>query len=62
MKQPTEPLSLARIHDVYRGTSVKREAAEKKVNYQTTQRFAREAGHTGVAPGKPLAPNTRHRR
>jgi hypothetical protein len=62
MKQPTEPLSLARIHDVYSGTSVKRETSDKKLSYQTTQRFAREAGHTGLAPGKPLAPNTRHRR
>ena len=43
MKQPTEPLSLARIHDVYSGTSVKRETSDKKLSYQTTQRFAREA-------------------
>jgi hypothetical protein len=62
MKQPSEPLSLARIHDVYSGSSSKRESSDKKLSYQTTQRFAREVGHPGVAPGRPLAPNTRHRR
>jgi hypothetical protein len=60
MAQPPKHISLARIHDVYNGSVKKTEAAaENKPNYQTTQRFAREAGHTGVAPTRPLAPGTR---
>jgi hypothetical protein len=59
MTQPPKHISLARIHDIYAGSVKKREAEESKPSYQTTHRFAREAGHTGEAPTRPLAPGTR---
>lgn len=62
-------LSLANIHSVYSGAEVKTSAdpspsktAESRVSYKTTNQFAREANHSGAAPSKPLAPNTRFRR
>lgn len=59
MAQPPKDLSLSRIHDVYSGSASKRETDDGKRSYRTTHRFAREAGHTGVAPSRPLAPGSR---
>lgn len=60
MAQPPKDLSLSRIHDVYSG-SVGKPKTEGDGNrrYQTTHRFAREAGHSGTAPNRPLAPGSR---
>ncbi len=62
-------LSLANIHSVYSGAEVKttpdanaNKTAESRVSYKTTNQFAREPNHSGTAPSKPLAPNTRFRR
>jgi hypothetical protein len=55
MNPPSKPLSLARIHDVYNGTGEKRsrEAEPAGKSDQTTNRFARDPEHTGVAPQRP---------
>jgi hypothetical protein len=60
-------LSLANIHSIYSGAEIKRapeatKAPGSPVSYKTTNQFAREANHSGTAPSKPLAPNTRFRR
>lgn len=62
-------LSLANIHSVYSGAEVKTardtnpsKTADSRVSYKTTNQFAREPNHSGTAPSKPLAPNTRFRR
>ncbi len=66
-------LSLANIHSVYSGAEVKtardanpnanaNKTADSRVSYKTTNQFAREPNHSGTAPSKPLAPNTRFRR
>jgi hypothetical protein len=62
-------LSLANIHSVYSGAEVKTapdptpsKATGSRVSYKTTNQFAREPNHSGTAPSKPLAPNTRFRR
>jgi hypothetical protein len=59
MTQAPKNLSLAHIHDVYNSGVSKREPSQAKPNYKTTQRFARDAGHPGIAPTRPLPPGTR---
>lgn len=56
MAPPTKPISLSDIHDVYRGSAKKRDTAAPEQNYRKTDRFAREAGHSGAAPHRPLSP------
>lgn len=60
MAPPTKPISLSDIHDVYRGSAKKRETAETEQSYQKTDRFAREAEHSGKAPHR-LPPSTGRR-
>ena len=62
MVPPTKPVSLSDIHDVYRGSVKKREAAPAEKSYQKTDRFARDAGHTGAAPNRSLSPIGRRAR
>ena len=62
MVPPTKPISLSDIHDVYRGSVKKRDTAEVEHNYRKTDRFAREAGHSGAAPNRPLSPMGRRAR
>ncbi|SFS12166.1 hypothetical protein SAMN05216570_2622 [Dyella sp. OK004] len=65
MNQPPKPLSLASIHDVYSGAThnkPERSTEEKAAPaYRTTKQFARDPAHTGTAPTRPTAPNTRIR-
>lgn len=62
MVPPTKPLSLSDIHDIYRGPSKTKDAAEVEQGYRKTNRFAREAGHSGVAPDHPSASRGRRAR
>ena len=64
MNPPPRSLSLAHIHSVYSSGTVKpeRTAEEASPNYKTTNRFAREASHSGVAPNRPSSPIGRPKR
>lgn len=62
MQPSTKPISLSDIHDVYRGSVKKRDAAEVEQNYRKTDRFARDAGHSGTAPNRPPSPVGRRTR
>jgi hypothetical protein len=66
MNPPAKPLSLANIHSIYSGIPDKQPKpapVEPSTQvYKTTNQFARDSAHTGVAPSKPLAPGTRFRR
>lgn len=53
MTPRTKPVSLSEIHDVYRGSVKKRDTAEAERAYRKTDRFARDAGHSGTAPNRP---------
>lgn len=54
MTPPSKPISLSDIHDVYRGAAKKKQdATEAEQNYRKTDRFKREAGHSGVSPHRP---------
>ncbi|WP_146745295.1 hypothetical protein [Dyella jiangningensis] len=53
MVPPRKTISLSDIHDVYRGTVKERDTAEVEQSYRKTDRFKREAGHSGVAPNRP---------
>ncbi|AHX16335.1 hypothetical protein CH75_12710 [Dyella jiangningensis] len=60
MAPPRKTISLSDIHDVYRGSVKERDATEAEQSYRKTDRFKREAGHSGVAPNRPL-PSTGRR-
>jgi hypothetical protein len=62
MSPPKKPISLSDIHDVYRGTAKKEETADAAPSYQKTDRFARDAGHPGVARNRPPVPPGRKAR
>ncbi len=64
MNPPSKPLSLARIHDVYNGTGEKRSRPADPLvkSYKTTNRFARDPEHTGVAPPRPPVNGGRSRK
>lgn len=59
MAPPTKPISLSDIHDVYRGFAKMRDTAEAERSYRKTDRFARDAGHTGSVPNRPPSPTGR---
>jgi len=56
MASSTKPISLSDIHDVYRGSVKKRDSAETEQNYRKTDRFARDASHSGTAPNRSSSP------
>lgn len=56
MAPPTKPISLSDIHDVYRGSAKKRDTTQAEQDYRKTDRFARDAGHSGAAPNRSLSP------
>jgi hypothetical protein len=56
MAPPAKPLSLAEIHDVYRASSKKPEAEVQERNYRKTDRFSRDAGHSGATANRPPSP------
>ncbi|WP_267221255.1 hypothetical protein [Dyella silvae] len=56
MAPPTKPISLSDIHDVYRGSAKKRDTTAAEQDYRKTDRFARDAGHSGAAPNRSLSP------
>ncbi len=62
MLPPTKPIPLSDIHDVYQGSVKKRDTAEAEQSYRKTNRFAREAGHSGTVPNRPLSPMGRRAR
>ncbi|TBR40530.1 MULTISPECIES: hypothetical protein [Dyella] len=62
MVPPAKPISLSDIHDIYRGAQKDRGAADEEPVYRKTDRFTREAGHTGTAPHRPLPPAGRRAR
>lgn len=62
MAPPTKPIPLSDIHDVYRGSVKKRDTAEAGQSYRKTNRFARDASHSGTAPNHPLSPIGRRAR
>jgi hypothetical protein len=62
MVPPTKPISLSDIHDIYRGSVKKEDTAEVEHSYRKTDRFARDTGHSGVAPGNPSASRGRRAR
>ncbi len=59
MSQPNKPISLSDIHNVYSGVAKKQETNETEPSYKKTDRFAREAGHPGVARNRPASPSGR---
>ncbi len=63
--ESNKPISLSDIHDVYSGSPKKRDtsqADESQPTYRKTNRFAREAGHTGVAANRTPSPPGRKTR
>lgn len=65
MAESNKPISLSDIHDVYSGSPKKRDtsqADESQPTYRKTNRFAREAGHTGVAANRTPSPPGRKTR
>ena len=62
MAPPTKPISLSDIHDVYRGTVKRRDTAEAEQNYRKTDRFTRDAGHSGITSNRPKSPVGRRAR
>lgn len=62
MAPPLKPISLSDIHDTYRGSMKKRGTAEPEQNYRKTDRFARDASHSGVAPNRSPSPTGRRAR
>lgn len=62
MALPDKPISLSEIHDTYRGSTKKRDTAEAEQSYRKTDRFSRDAGHSGVAPHRPTSPSGRRAR
>lgn len=52
MKDSSKPLSVATIHSVYAGKKVTPVTGEAK-GFRSTNRFAREASHSGQAPQPP---------
>ncbi|ULU23680.1 hypothetical protein DYST_00578 [Dyella terrae] len=52
MAPPTKPISLSDIHDVYRGSAKKRDTTEVEHNYRKTDRFSRDAGHSGATSNR----------
>lgn len=59
MSPPTKPISLSDIHNVYRGTEKKPETTEAELSYRKTNRFSRDAGHSGVTANRPPSPGAR---
>lgn len=62
MVQPTKPLSLSHIHDVYSGATKTRESGDTEKSYKKTDRFTREPGHSGTAPNRSTLPPGRRPR
>ena len=63
MSQPNKPISLLDIHDVYSGAAPKkRDTAEAAPSYRKTDRFARDAGHSGTTANRSLLPTGRKTR
>lgn len=62
MASPPKPISLSDIHDVYRGSAKKPGETEAEQNYRKTDRFSRDAGHSGVAPKPSQSPLSRRSR
>lgn len=62
MALPTKPLSLSDIHDIYGGSAKKPDAAGAKPSYRKTDRFARDAGHSGSASSRPPSSTGRRAR
>lgn len=56
MAQPSKPISLSDIHNVYCGSAKKQDTAETEKSYRKTDRFKREAGHSGVAANRAPSP------
>lgn len=54
MSDAPKPLSAATIHSIYSGKKVST-AVEQAKDFKSTNRFARDAAHTGQAPQKPNA-------
>ena len=62
MSHPIKPISLSDIHNVYSGAPAKKDTSETELRYRKTDRFARDAGHPGVARDRPPTPPGRKAR
>jgi hypothetical protein len=61
MNDTPKPLSVSTIHSVYSGTKIT-SAVEQAKDFKSTNRFQRDASHTGQAPEKPKVEKKRPRR
>jgi len=52
MNDTPKPLSASTIHSVYSGTKIT-SAVEQAKGFKSTNRFMRDASHSGQAPEKP---------
>jgi hypothetical protein len=55
MTPPKKPISLSDIHNVYSGSVKKPDTAEAAPSYRKTDRFARDAGHSGTTANRPAS-------
>lgn len=53
---PPKPISLSDIHDVYSGSKTTRDTTKAENGYRKTNRFSRDAGHSGAAPNRSPSP------
>jgi hypothetical protein len=61
MNDTPKPLSASTIHSIYSGTKIT-SAVEQAKDFKSTNRFARDATHSGQAPEKPKVEKPRPHR